>query len=161
MDGLSAHKHSDVTNLINSIGNLDVIFLPPHSSHFLQPLDLCIFLKHKILYSNALVQYRRSNGNLKGQKVFSDKIVRIIDTWEAVQTHFITTSWERASILVKLIRNPTLSFQFVLNYSGIKNAIMENCKNGESYVMNNEAQFSENATAQSATMTRETISQGQ
>ena len=161
MDGLSAHKHSDVTNLINSIGNLDVIFLPPHSSHFLQPLGLCVFLQHKILYFNALVQYRRSNGNLNGQKVFSDKIVRIIDTWEGVQTHFIITSWERASIRVNLIRNPTLSFQIVLDYPKIKEAIMENCKNGESYVLNKEDQFRENASVQSATMTNQTISQGQ
>jgi len=43
MDNMTAHGNSDVMNLLNNIGNVYVVFLPPHSSHFMQALDLLFF----------------------------------------------------------------------------------------------------------------------
>jgi len=52
MDNLTAHGNSDVMNLFNNIGNIYVVFLPPHSSHFMHALDLLFFGVFKKFYKS-------------------------------------------------------------------------------------------------------------
>ena len=80
MDGLSSHKNQNIMNEINRIGHVHVMFIPPHSSHFLQPLDLFVFFEHKKIYSQALSLDKNSKSNSTGNKSFCDKVIRVIDT---------------------------------------------------------------------------------
>ena len=98
MDGLPAHKNANVTNAINKIGNIHVRFIPPHSSHFLQPLDLFYFLQHKKLYLDALSLSQGSKRNSTASQAFNEKVVRVLDTWEAIQRKYVNISWKRAFI---------------------------------------------------------------
>jgi len=49
MDNMTAHGNSDVMYLFNSNDNVYVVFFPPHSSHFMQTLDLLFFGVFKML----------------------------------------------------------------------------------------------------------------
>lgn len=56
MDNMSAHVTNDVMNEFASLENFEIVLLPPHSSHILQPLDLSyfgIFKKRYMQYKNA------------------------------------------------------------------------------------------------------------
>ena len=134
MDGLAAHKNQNVTNEINKIGNIFVRFIPPHSSHFLQPLDLFFFSQHKKNYLESLSSSQENRSNSTANKGFNDKVIRVLDTWEAIQRKYISTSWKRAFIdlLVDSV-NPQI-FYFNINYPNLRQAILENCKDGRSFI---------------------------
>ena len=42
-DGCTAHNSSEVEKALNEIGNIKIIFIPPHSSHITQMLDATFF----------------------------------------------------------------------------------------------------------------------
>ena len=66
-DGLKAHSTVKVNNLLESNG-LDVLVLPPHSSHLFQCLDLCFFGIMKKHYKFCRSQLFQGN-NRKAQKI--------------------------------------------------------------------------------------------
>lgn len=53
MDNLKSHYTQEVRNVFDNINDLHIIFLPPHTSHFLQPLDLSFFGIFKHYYSSC------------------------------------------------------------------------------------------------------------
>ena len=53
MDNLKCHNTLEVSNTFSNIKDFQIIFLPPHSSHFLQPLDLSFFGIFKHYYSQC------------------------------------------------------------------------------------------------------------
>ena len=66
-DGLKAHLTVKVNNLLESNG-IDVLILPPHSSHLVQCLDLCFFGIMKKHYKLCRSQLFQKN-NRKAQKI--------------------------------------------------------------------------------------------
>ena len=56
LDNCSIHNSEIVMTKFHEIGNLKIIWLPPHSSHFLQMLDSCLFGLLKREYRNIKPQ---------------------------------------------------------------------------------------------------------
>jgi len=93
---LIADDHlSHVTEMIKSIFSINIIILfviPPHTSHILQPLDLCFFSMIKTNYRSSKRDYVYS--------VFTNKIEHIyIFLQKAHVTHYILSSWKKAGIV--------------------------------------------------------------
>jgi hypothetical protein len=61
MDGHGTHTHNENIEYCRT-NNIDVCFLPPHTSHLTQPLDVGIFNAYK-------AAYRRSNGDSSLQSI--------------------------------------------------------------------------------------------
>ena len=74
--------------------------MPPHSSHFLQPLDLFVFMKHKQLYKNI----QKNSEEYQARTKFMSKILRICDSWEMINTSSVFTSWKRAGFRLEFIQ---------------------------------------------------------
>ena len=86
---------SHVTEMIKSIcaiNNIILFVIPPHTSHILQPLDLCFFSMIKTNYRSSKRDY--------GYSVFTNKIEHIyISLQKAHVTHYILSSWKKAGIV--------------------------------------------------------------
>ena len=92
MDGLKAHQTVKVNQLLQENG-IEVLILPPHSSHLVQCLDLCFFgimKKHYKLCRSQLFQ----NDNKKAQKI--ERILKSFYT-ASFQT-IIMTGWKASGI---------------------------------------------------------------
>ena len=59
MDNCSSHNTDLVQREFSEIGNIEVIWLPPHSSHFLQQLDACYFGIMKTYYRSGKTEATR------------------------------------------------------------------------------------------------------
>ena len=52
MDGLNSHFHPDIIQLFERLRPIEIIDLPPHSSHFTQPCDGPLFASAKTRYNS-------------------------------------------------------------------------------------------------------------
>ena len=68
-DGCSAHSSPEINSYLSEIGNIEFIFLPPHSSHITQMLDATIFGTIKRRYSSTSIQGKYTR--------FTKKLLRI------------------------------------------------------------------------------------
>ena len=92
MDGIKAHQTVKVNQLLQENG-IEVLILPPHSSHLVQCLDLCFFgimKKHYKLCRSQLFQ----NENKKAQKI--ERILKSFYT-ASFQT-IIMAGWKASGI---------------------------------------------------------------
>ena len=82
----------------HEIGNLKIIWLPPHSSHFLQMLDSCLFGLLKREYRNIKAQ--------SGYPKIESKIVRAFHAlWNVIYPQNIYYCWELTEFYYKLQQN--------------------------------------------------------
>lgn len=93
MDGFIAHhKCVEERQQILQANNIIVLFIPPHSSDQVQPLDLLIFNLQKLWKSRISLE-----------KSFSYQTKQIIETYNSLYMasapHYIKSSFERAGIL--------------------------------------------------------------
>ena len=87
MDNMSAHVTHQVMEKFNTIINFFPIFLPPHSSHILQPLDLSFFgiLKSKyrsLRYNHPVKTIKDKIHNLHHALYDASYIDNILGSWK-------------------------------------------------------------------------------
>lgn len=94
-DGHSTHVDIKVVEL--AIQNqITILKLPPHTSHLLQPLDLCVFKPFKALWDAKLVDWQRRNIGVKMPKqVFAKTLAA---TWNETSTDVIKSGFKKAGI---------------------------------------------------------------
>lgn len=103
LDGFSCHKKAFEQYDLNE-KKIELIFLPPHSSHITQPLDLVIFSIQK-----KLTTTRRQMDVILGQQ--ADCIRRIIQGLEqASTTNNIVAAFENAGIIRTYTKDMCESF---------------------------------------------------
>ena len=91
MDNFKCHINDEIQKEFQNIGNIELICLPPHSSHLFQPLDLFSFRELKRIYNLGI--------KTKTRLIVNDKIYDILKTWNQASFKmnlFIT--WSRAGI---------------------------------------------------------------
>ena len=87
LDNASVHE---VGSLFDEIG-IHPIWLPPHSSHFLQTLDLLLFAELKKAYSSLRTPLTRPK--------IEGKLLRILRAWNTAKYPLnIINAWKRAGI---------------------------------------------------------------
>lgn len=59
-DGHLSHMSIDLIKLARA-NNVHLFKLPPHTSHILQPLDVCVFFPFKVLWDRFLTEWSRQN----------------------------------------------------------------------------------------------------
>ena len=59
-----SHMHPDTVNFAITNG-IDIFVLPPHTSHFLQPLDVGVYGRFKGLYEKELLKFPLNNGGVE------------------------------------------------------------------------------------------------
>ena len=92
MDNFGCHTNTDVKALLDEIGNIDIVCIPAHSSHFLQPLDLFPFSQLKKSYTRTTTQ--KTSPRVNG------KVIHILRAWhEACFKPNILVGWTRAGII--------------------------------------------------------------
>ena len=98
LDNCSIHNSEIVMTKFHEIGNLKIIWLPPHSSHFLQMLDSCLFGLLKREYRNIKAQ--------SGYPKIESKIVRAFHAlWNVIYPQNIYYCWELTEFYYKLQQN--------------------------------------------------------
>ena len=96
LDGHFAHIHQDTVEF--AMANDIVLYvLPPHTSHFLQPLDVGVYGPFKSLYEKALHQYPLHNNGVVPMK---DNLVAItkIPFLEAFSDKNILSGFKKTGI---------------------------------------------------------------
>ena len=92
-DGFSAHISNYFFETCDAL-NMQVFFLPSHSSHLTQPLDLGIFSAHK-QYSKIPTRIE-----VNDEDVCMSMIARVFTGWEkAATTTNIVSSWKQAGAI--------------------------------------------------------------
>ncbi|XP_030751409.1 uncharacterized protein LOC115878935 [Sitophilus oryzae] len=95
-DGHASHLGADVINIAIENG-ITILKLPPHTSHILQPLDLCVFKSLKTRWDAKLVQWQRKNVGLAVTKsVFSKMIGEI---WLETRPEILVSGFTKAGIV--------------------------------------------------------------
>lgn len=90
MDNCESHKTPALLQIYTDL-NIRVIWLPAHSSHFLQPLDLCVFSILKREYQNHWAKPTRPK--------VEGKLLRIHRAWHsATDVVTISSAWKAGGI---------------------------------------------------------------
>ena len=97
MDGLKAYSSPEVDEILQ-INYIRVIFLPSHSSHIWQPLDVLIFCLVKKYYKMF------QNKHYSFSNKFSHKIDRILEAWRRVSyAENIISAWRKACFEIIIV----------------------------------------------------------
>jgi hypothetical protein len=123
-DNHGTHTNSDVLGLCERIGVVP-IWLPPHSSHFLQPLDLTVFGSFKRHYAN--LRRPQVKPQLEG------KILRVLHAWhQATYVGCIDVGWRHGAIEVK----PPSRGQGIamVNIRKMNEILMQNCPDADDWL---------------------------
>ena len=90
LDGFAAHITDHFFQVCDEL-NLQIFFLPSHSSHITQPLDLGIFGNHKGCIRGAWSNFDDDESQ------FVTSLIKILDGWQkAATTHNIMSAWKQA-----------------------------------------------------------------
>ena len=125
MDNATVHNIEDV---LNEVG-VCPIWLPPHSSHFLQVLDLLVFAELKKAYRSR--RSRKTSPKLEG------KLLRILSSWNTASYPLtVMHAWQRAGIVAVRTRQEarTNSERFALSIRRIHDMIQQNCPDADKNV---------------------------
>ena len=122
LDNASVHNIPDI---FAEVG-IQPIWLPPHSSHFLQVLDLLVFAELKKAYRTR--RTKSTSPKLEG------KLLRILSAWSTA-THRLTVikAWQRAGIVP--LRQGSMrsngNERYVLDICRVHNLIQANCPDAD------------------------------
>jgi hypothetical protein len=117
MDNHGPHNTPDNVREMHKLG-IQVIGLPPHSSHFLQPLDGTVFGAFK-------KAYRLTRSPATRPKI-EEKVIRVLHAWHnSAHIQTIYNGWKAGGIRVR----GALSYLAVPELNAVKIAriIHENC----------------------------------
>lgn len=104
-DGCSAHSSPEIDNFLNEIGNIEIIFIPPHSSHISQMLDATIFGKIKRRYSSTSIQ-----GNYTR---FTKKLLRIKRAYQSsMNEELLRSGWEATGFKLETNKGKVVKITF-------------------------------------------------
>jgi len=115
MDGFKGHTKA-FENIKNTFTekNVEVLFIPPHSSDQVQPLDLLGF---------NLLKLKKNKSHITFQEGTSDQtkeIVRIMNAVESVSTSvLITKAWNAAGIFRKPVEKYSFNEEVLIQYHEI------------------------------------------
>ena len=91
MDNLRCHCNEEVKKKLSLLGQIELVWLPAHSSHLFQPLDLFPFAELKKYYARQQKQ--------KTRPLVDGKLLRVMHAWhEASFKPNILIGWARAGI---------------------------------------------------------------
>ena len=125
MDNATVHNVPDV---LTEVG-IQPIWLPPHSSHFLQVLDLLVFAELKKAY--------RTRRSKKTSPRIEGKLLRILYAWN-VATYRLTIlkAWQRAGIVPSRcnLGKRGGDERFTIDIRRIHNTIQANCPDADQNV---------------------------
>ena len=126
-DGCSAHLGDEVKQALEEIGNIKLIFLPPHSSHITQMLDAALFSSLRRKYSST-----PKDENLNSK--FTQKMVRIKKAYQAsVNEELIRSSWEAAGFQLTVRNGDMIGYCFSEEF---KTKLRDEAKNAENINQN-------------------------
>ncbi|XP_026728980.1 uncharacterized protein LOC113498807 [Trichoplusia ni] len=95
-DGHGSHVDISVVELATRNG-VTILKLPPHTSHLLQPLDVCVFKSFKTRWDAKLVEWQRHNVGVKlPKKEFSKLFAKI---WHEINPEIIRNGFKKAGII--------------------------------------------------------------
>jgi hypothetical protein len=116
MDNCGCHKKETLSPVYEAL-SIRVLWLPPHSSHFLQPLDLVMFARLKMKY--------REQQAVKTRPKWVSKILRIHRSWHEC-THRLTvrSAWSAAAITHTPLQIP----EWRIDEIAIARKLEEQCK---------------------------------
>ena len=112
MDGFKGHvkAYEDIKNIFEE-NNVKVIFIPPHSSDQVQPLDLLGFNLLKLAKNRFNISFD------EGTSEQTREIVRIMNSLQAVSTSvMITKAWHAAGIFRKPIEEFSFDREVFIQY---------------------------------------------
>ena len=122
MDNATVHAIPDV---LREVG-IQPIWLPPHSSHFLQVLDLLVFAELKKAYRTR--RAKKTSPKLEG------KLLRSLYAWN-VATHHLTIlkAWQRAGIVPmrESLGQRNGAERFTIDIRRVHAAIQRNCPDAD------------------------------
>ena len=122
MDNATVHKIEDV---LVDLG-ICPIWLPAHSSHFLQVLDLLVFAEFKKAY--------RSRRSRKTSPKIEGKLLRILSAWNVASYRLtIIKAWQRAGF-IRVSGNCSGSVRFALSITRVHQMIQNNCADADQNV---------------------------
>lgn len=124
MDNHDSHNRACVLQQMASV-NIVPIWLPPHSSHFLQVLDVGVFGAYKTNYRNA--RTKATKPKLEG------KLLRVLKAWHTTTwTITIWNAWRASGMQVTTIGQVT--FHVSLNWQTIRELVEQHCADGQAYL---------------------------
>lgn len=95
-DGHSTHVTSRVVELAQ-LHNINILKLPPHTSHLLQPLDLAVFKSLKDKWDQKLCNWQRKHNGMRiPKKNFATLLAR---TWVELNPEIIANGFHKAGIV--------------------------------------------------------------
>ncbi len=105
-DGLKAHFNERAIEALNHIGNIQIIAIPPHSSHITQVLDLTIFNSFKRCYDSIL-------DSREFKSAFTKKLMKIKKAYfSTVLDELILSGWKRAGFDIILTQGDISNYTF-------------------------------------------------
>lgn len=95
-DGHATHVTDDVIDFAKS-QNIEILKLPAHTSHLLQPLDLSVFKSLKVMWDEKLCVWQRRNaGRRISKKEFAQLFGKI---WNLVCSDVIRSGFKKGGIM--------------------------------------------------------------
>lgn len=94
-DGHRTHVDQRVIEFART-NSINILKLPPHTTHLLQPLDLSVFKSFKADWDQQLCKWQRHNIGRKVPKKFFSQIVG--KTWKNVRPEIIQNGFRKAGI---------------------------------------------------------------
>ena len=88
MDGHAAHSHPPVLNELHE-NNIVAVFMPPHTSHLIQPLDRSPFHAFK----RKLYSYLTDSHTLAGKPNIRTRVEKIMEAWRNVTKETIANGF--------------------------------------------------------------------
>lgn len=117
-DGCKSHFSDQITNILNEIGNIKFVTIPPHSSHLLQMLDVSVFgsLKRKYIATPK-------DQNIKSK--FTQKLIRIKRAYQSIMSpELIRSGWEATGFKINIVDGEVNSVHFLKEF---KDRMREEC----------------------------------
>lgn len=105
-DNLSSHLSVNVITKCEE-NNISFVFLPPNSTHILQPLDVAFFRPFKMAWSRVLTAWKTKHAGTLGKAQFPHHLSLALESMQ--NTPSILKSGFRKCGLIPINRNPVLA----------------------------------------------------
>ena len=105
-DGCTSHYGNEIKDALEKIGNIRIIYLPPHSSHISQMLDASLFSALKRKYSSIT----KDNSLISK---FTQKMMKIKKAYQTLVTEeLIKSSWETTGLKLEINNDIVVKYEF-------------------------------------------------
>ncbi|OHT02774.1 hypothetical protein TRFO_30039 [Tritrichomonas foetus] len=112
-DGCSSHFNPKVVTELEKIGNIEIIPLPPHSSHISQMLDAAVFASVKKRFASI-------SGDPTLESKFIRKLARIKKAYEtAVSDDLIRSAWEATGFSITINKGQVVAYSLKEEFKSI------------------------------------------